>query len=257
MTDLKINITVLQVTAVFTCSWDAMHTRFQPKPVCPTADTQHTLPIGPLPTATHRTVQQTQLEHILQGLASLPLAHQLYHKESLHLCGHPATAAIIKSVTQESYCSTYKQLIFSQCEPLSDCFHQKLIFFLILCESICMISEIHKFVFTFSTSQMAQAPSRVQKDYSQTLDILLSAIWASHYVTLLLSSWYTFYLLVKRPINNRFKYITPTIQSKLCWFYGKYFNSKKHNLRTSTQLSAGAVTVHAQQDLSVPVHTSV
>jgi hypothetical protein len=35
---LKINITVLQVTAVFTCSWDGMHTRFQPTPVHPTVN---------------------------------------------------------------------------------------------------------------------------------------------------------------------------------------------------------------------------
>jgi hypothetical protein len=73
-------------------------------------------------------VHQTQLEHVLQGLASLTLAHQLYHTESLHLPGHPATAVTIRSVTQETYCTTYKQLIFSQCEPLSNSFHQKLIF---------------------------------------------------------------------------------------------------------------------------------
>jgi hypothetical protein len=100
-----------------------------------------------------------------------------------------------------------------------------------------MISETSQIcILTFNTFQMAQqAPSRVQKDYSWTVDILLLfAIWASHYVILLLSSWYTFYLLVKRLINNRFRYIIPTIQSKLCWFYGQYFNSKKHTLRTCT-----------------------
>lgn len=111
-------------------------------------------------------MHQTQLEHILQGLASLTLAHQLYHTESLHLPGHPATAVMIKSLTQETYCSTYKQLIFSQCEPLSNCFHQKLFFSDY--ESINMIPETSQIcILTFSTFQMAQqAPSRVQKDYS-------------------------------------------------------------------------------------------
>ena len=50
-----------------------------------------------------------------------------------------------------------------------------------------------------------QATSRAQKDYSRTVHILLSAVWASHEVTLLLSSWNTFCLLVKRSINNRFR----------------------------------------------------
>jgi hypothetical protein len=45
-----------------------------------------------------------------------------------------------------------------------------------------MISETPQIcILIFSTFQIAQqAPSRVQMDYSWTVDILLSAIWASH-----------------------------------------------------------------------------
>jgi hypothetical protein len=115
-----------------------------------TADTQCTLPIGPLSTATHRNVHQTQLEHILQGLASLTLAHRLYHTESLHLRGHPATAVIIKSETQETYCSTYKQLIFNV-NHLVMVFIKNWFFFLFYVSPLIWFQKHHKFVFLHSS----------------------------------------------------------------------------------------------------------